>query len=83
MTIRDLMCQGFGNWLWFYCRNPECRHDRPVALAPFAIRYGLDCSFDLIRERAKCEVCGSVGVQTILPSWVDSVTKVQPFPSAR
>jgi hypothetical protein len=35
MTIGDLMRQG-------YCRKPGCGHGRAVALAPFAIRYGLD-----------------------------------------
>jgi hypothetical protein len=41
-TIGQLMRQKMGNWAWFWCRNPACGHYRAMALAPIAIKLGLD-----------------------------------------
>jgi hypothetical protein len=44
------MQDGAGNWAWAYCINPSCGYYKAVALAPFAIRWGIDASSDLIRN---------------------------------
>ena len=39
-------------------------------MAPFAIRWGMDASTDLIRERLRCSKCGRKGGVSIkVPSW--------------
>lgn len=53
-------------WMWAYCypdggNGIPCGHRAPMALAPFAIRWGLDSSSDVIRERLRCTKCGKFG----------------------
>jgi hypothetical protein len=79
-TIGKLLREGMGNWVWAYCSNPGCGHRVPIALAPFAIRWGMDASSDMIRERLRCARCGRRGVTLIAPSWGNEVTGWQPFP---
>jgi hypothetical protein len=68
-TIGQLLRQRTGNWMWAWCNNPGCGHRAPVALAPFAIRWGLDASSDVLREQLRCARCGRRGVTLIAPSW--------------
>src|ERR1700752_3777173 len=45
-------------WLWLWCRNVNCRHKEPMALAPLIIRWGGGASSDLLRQSARCKCCG-------------------------
>lgn len=57
-------------WMWSYCERIGCGHSAPIALAPFAIRWGMHASTDLIRERLRCSKCGCKGgVSLKRPSW--------------
>jgi hypothetical protein len=57
-------------WCWAYCERIGCGHSAPIALAPFAIRWGMGASTDLIRERLRCSKCGRKGGVAIKrPSW--------------
>lgn len=70
-------------WLWFYCRNHQCRHRAAVPLAPFIIRWGPDVDIVFVRERVRCAVCGTLGPDTVHPSWsgTDAADRGwQPFP---
>lgn len=58
-TIRDLMQDG--GWAWAYCTRLKCTHRRPVAMARFAILWGLDASSDVVRDRLICARCGARG----------------------
>jgi hypothetical protein len=46
----------------------HCRHKGPVALAPLIIRWGGDASSDLLRQSARCKLCGSKGADLQHPS---------------
>jgi hypothetical protein len=46
-------------WLWLLCNS--CGHRVAVALVPYVIRWGADASSDLLREHARCSVCGQRG----------------------
>lgn len=46
-------------WWWLVCGH--CLHARPVALAPFIIRWGLDTPRERLERAAKCEKCGHKG----------------------
>ena len=78
-TLADLQ-RNNGGWVWAYCENRDCGHRVALAIAPFAIRWGLDASSDLMRERLRCSKCGHLGVSLRIPSWIDSVVGQQPFP---
>jgi hypothetical protein len=39
-----------------------------MPLAPYAIRWGLDASSNLLRERARCTRCGHLGATLMHPS---------------
>src|SRR5262245_6455512 len=47
-------------WVWVYCARyiPPCQHHAPMALAPLIIRWGPDTSSDVLRQCARCTVCG-------------------------
>ena len=78
-TLGDL--QRSNGWVWAYCEGQGCGHRVALAIAPFAIRWGLDASSDLMRERLRCAKCGHLGVSLRPPSWIDSVVGQQPFPA--
>jgi hypothetical protein len=68
-TIGEFL-SGETKWFWAHCQRINCAHYAPVALAPFAIRWGLHASTDLLRERLKCSKCGKKGeVALTRPSW--------------
>lgn len=71
-TIGDLMGSLYPKWMWAHCLGGAsrdwCDHHRPIALAQFAILWGLDASSDLIRERLVCGHCGHKGVMLTVPS---------------
>jgi hypothetical protein len=61
---------GDTKWFWAYCERMGCGHVAPIALAPFAIRWGMEASTDLIRARLRCSACGKRGGVAIKrPSW--------------
>ncbi len=66
-------------WVWLICDG--CGRQRPIALAPFLIRWGGDASSDLIRRSARCSTCGQVGARTMHPSFMDAVTGWAPYPA--
>lgn len=80
-TIGDLLASRTPNWAWAYCArmSPHCGHRSAVALAPFAIRWGLDASSDLIRKSLVCARCGHKGAQIITPS-SNGLGEYDPFP---
>jgi hypothetical protein len=61
-TIGELLRERNGRWVWVYCRNSECGHYRAMPLAPFAIRWGMHASSDLVRKLLRCSACGEKGV---------------------
>ncbi|MBI1243751.1 MAG: hypothetical protein GC202_02005 [Alphaproteobacteria bacterium] len=81
-SLGFLQRQRFGGWVWLHCTNPRCGRSRPVALAPFIIRWGPDTSSDALRRNALCLACGGRGANLILPSWRDSAVGHTPFPVA-
>jgi len=77
-TIGEIL-RGETKWFWAYCERMGCGHSAPIALAPFAIRWGLDASSDLIRNRLRCSLCGNKGgVALKRPSW--AMPGWQPWP---
>ena len=68
-TIGDLLDSIGPNWTWAYCIDMTCGHRVAIPLAPFAIRWGLDASTDLIRRNLICSHCGHKGAQIIRPSY--------------
>lgn len=74
---------GEAKWFWAYCERIGCGHAAPIALAPFAIRWGLEASTDLIRARLRCSRCGRKGGVAIKrPSWNARGFAVWPGPCA-
>ena len=67
-TIGDLLETDL-KWMHAYCERIGCGHSAPIALAPFPIRWGMDASADLFRERMRCSRCGKRGVSLKRPSW--------------
>lgn len=56
-------------WVWIYCANAGCNYYRPIALAPYIIRWGADASIDLLRQRVRCSKCGRMGATIKKRSW--------------
>lgn len=77
-TLADL--QKHGGWVWAYCEAQDCGHHVAIAIAPFAILWGLAASSDVLRDRLRCSKCGHLGVTLRLPGWTDMTTGFQPFP---
>ncbi len=77
LTIAEL--QKEGGWLWAYCLG-NCGYHRPLAIAPFRIRWGSDMSSDAIRRCVRCRKCGHKGVQLITPSWVNIKVGFETWP---
>jgi hypothetical protein len=65
-------------WHWAVC--PRCNHRRPLAIAPFVIRWGPDAPGDLLRRSLICERCGHRGALLYHPSWVDMVKGWEAWP---
>lgn len=76
-TLADL--RRSAPWLWVNCAA-GCGHHRPVALAPFIIRYGAEASSDILRRAARCSACGRKGATLQHPSWGGSEIGFVPFP---
>lgn len=68
-------------WLWLNCAA-GCGHHRPVALAPFIIRWGESASSDVLRRSARCRACGRRGATLTHPSWINRPIGFAPFPQA-
>ena len=64
-------------WIWLYCR--ACPHHAPAAVAPFVIRWGCEASPDLLRQAARCTVCGGKGAMIRLASWGGGLIGWMPF----
>jgi hypothetical protein len=58
-----------------------CGHRVAVALVPFVIRWGADASSDMLRQHARCSVCGQRGATLQHPSWADGAVGWQVFPT--
>jgi len=63
-----LTLQKRATWWWLVCGNYNCMRARPVALAPFIIRWGLDTPRERLEQAAKCERCGHKGGRLEHPS---------------
>jgi hypothetical protein len=75
------MLSGETKWLWAHCQRMSCCHYAPVALAPFAIRWGMHASTNMLRERLKCSKCGKKGeVALTRPSWAGQDQGWQAWP---
>jgi hypothetical protein len=71
-------------WLWVYCTagiRRNCVHKAPMALAPLIIRWGEDASSNVLRQRARCTACGTLGAMLQHPGHVDSIVGLAPFPT--
>src|SRR5882672_9482186 len=70
-------------WVWVYCTRyvPLCQHHAPMALAPLIIRWGPDTSSDMLRQCARCTVCGHKGATLKHPGWKNGVVEWEPFPT--
>jgi len=77
-TLGQLLRQPY--WTWLRC--DACGHSVTVALVPFVIRWGADASSDMLRQHARCSVCGHRGASLQHPSWGDAVTGWEAFPVA-
>ena len=78
-TLGQLASQA--SWVWVYCEARDCHHSAPLKLADPIARYGEDATSDVLRQRARCTKCSTLGATLRLPSWVDSATGMAPFPS--
>ena len=54
-----------------------------MALAPIAIKLGLDIPFDRVQELARCAECGTLGAHTTGPSFGGIDAGWMQFPAAR
>jgi len=54
-------------WCSLYCDGYGCSHSKPVAIAPFVIRWGANTPSNRLRRSARCTVCGHKGAMTIHP----------------
>jgi len=52
-----------------------------LALVPLMIRWGQDASSDMLRQSARCTICGRKGTKLQHPSWGGSDVGFQPFPT--
>ena len=70
-------------WAWFNC--PVCDHRSPMALAPFAIRYGMDVPVIDVAKFMTCSRCGHVGalLQRASMLGISSELEMEPFPVDR
>lgn len=68
-TIGDLIRHKHGNWVCVYCRNDACSYSAPAALVPLAIRFGMNASSDMLRERVTCLACVRRGAPIMLTRW--------------
>ena len=78
-TLLDIRKSGFP-WVWVHCEERDCHHCAPLALMPLVIRWGIEASSDLLRNRARCTACQHKGATLRLPSYVDAVTGWAMFP---
>jgi hypothetical protein len=51
-----------------------------MALAPLIIRWGPDTSSEMLRQCARCTVCGHKGATLQHPGWKDGEVEWEPFP---
>lgn len=65
-TLAELRQQA--PWVWAQCWRYGCGHARPIALAPYIIRWGADASSNLLRTKLRCGRCTSLGCAIQLPS---------------
>ena len=79
-TLIQQMRKGYG-WVWFIC--PRCNRRTPKALAPFAIRYGLNVPLIDLRPFARCMRCGHSGSLLQMPSvqGICGELELEPFPA--
>jgi hypothetical protein len=59
-------------WLWLNCER--CQHHAPLACAVAVIRWVAGASSDVLRERARCTVCGHKGATLQHPGWAASMS---------
>jgi hypothetical protein len=76
-SLGDLMKSGT-KWMLFYC---TCGVHKPMALAPFAIRWGMDTPVPMLWKRLRCSTCGKLGCTTITPSYNVYTGTTQAFPT--
>lgn len=57
-------------WVWAHCRNGmDCGHHRPLAIVPFAIRWGRGATWQRLGASLWCSRCGERGARLVHPSW--------------
>lgn len=66
------------HWLWLVCHS--CLKFTAVPLAPFVIRWGVDCPAERLKQAARCTRCGAKGAGLQVPSWRDRQRGWQAFP---
>ena len=56
-------------WLWLFCADLRCGHHVATTLAWAVIRFGPDTSSNVLRQNARCVMCGRRGAILQVPSW--------------
>jgi hypothetical protein len=79
-TLGQELHDGY-KWFWFIC--PQCDRRTPRALAPFAIRYGMNVPTIDIAKFATCQACGHFGALLQRPSMegIGAEMAIEPFPA--
>jgi hypothetical protein len=65
-------------WLWLNCER--CQHHAPLAWVA-VIRWGVNASSDVLRQRARCTCCGHKGATLQHPDWAGANVGFMPFPA--
>ena len=68
-TFSTCLKSPHGKWVWVHCSVRECNHSAAVSLAPFAIRWGIHATTQMIRRHFRCSRCGNLGALIYTPSW--------------
>ncbi len=70
------------HWLCVICGGRDCHYEVAVPLVPYAIRWGMDASIEVLRRSFRCSKCGHKGACTIAPSH-NIYDDTQPMPTKR
>jgi hypothetical protein len=81
-TLGDLL-SGPSKWLWINCHTETCRHYAPIAIAPYAIRWGMEAPSTVLTSRLRCSRCGGRRLTMTLPSWTGTSGGFESFPVER
>jgi hypothetical protein len=67
-------------WVWLNCTDHHCGHHVATTLAWAVIRFGPDTSLNVLRQNARCVMCGRRGAILQVPSWKNMSEGDSQFP---